>query len=209
VTDWGDGACQQYLPFIEAPLALGAAIGWCAESNPPPDLARALSAQVFEEDGDALGSAVVALANTYLALGVEMSNASALARLLWRPHDIVDAPPFQAVTREGFGAAAARVAEALQALSHARSRRDDASLIIEEIRAGGDLLALLCRDGLARLTGDGTIEGMPVAARHELETTARELAERHETIWLARNRRGGLDESLRPLRKLAFAYDGL
>ncbi|MCU1490172.1 MAG: glycoside hydrolase, family 20 [Acidimicrobiaceae bacterium] len=206
VTDWGDGASQQPQAFVEVPLALGAALGWCVEANSKLDIAGALSAQVFEDDTGASGTAVVGLANAYRAFGAPMRNASALARLLWRPEEAIAAPPFEDAGVPAVERAAEQIAAAAAEIPRARPTRADARLVIDELSYGADLLSWCCLDARARLDGNGTPGGIAPARRRELGRQVAELAERHAGCYLARNRPGPLDESLGPLRTLAQIY---
>jgi hypothetical protein len=69
------------------------------------------------------------------------------------------------------------------------------------------LVRLLCRDAQARLAGDGTLAAVPEATRRELAHDLEPIAEAHRELWLARNRPGGLADSMAWLDNLKLAYD--
>ena len=206
VTDWGDGACQQYLPFIEVPLALGAAAAWSGAS-PTGDLGPLIGRRVFADPSGTMGAAVVILANAYQVMGVQMKNASILTRLLFAPADPVAPPRYAGVSAQGFEAALEAIEEARAELASQRSAREDATLMVEEIEAAAEVLVLCAHDGLARLSGDGTLAGMAGRDRVRLAAHATRAATRHQGLWLARNRPGGLEESLVPLRRYAATLE--
>ena len=68
-------------------------------------------------------------------------------------------------------------------------------------------MELLCRDGRARVEGDGTLASIPAATRSRLAADLRPVMTEHERLWLARNRPGGLSDSLAWLRHLEGCYE--
>jgi hypothetical protein len=78
---------------------------------------------------------------------------------------------------------------------------------VDETVFGADLVALLVRDTRSRLSGDGTIGSVPSGGRKQLATELDGLIERYQELWLARNRPGGLPDSLAWLRNLRAAYE--
>jgi len=98
------------------------------------------------------------------------------------------------------------LADAVKRLAQARPRRADGALVVEELQAGAALVSLLCRDARARLEGDGWLASVPDARRQELAADLEALIETHGELWLARNRPGGLDDSLAWLEHLRECY---
>ena len=202
----GGGACQQYLPFMEVPLALGAAAAWSGAS-PRGDLGPLVGQRVFADPSGAMGAAVVSLANAYRAIDVRMANASILTRLLFRPAESSVPPRYTGVSARGFEAALEVIETARAELASQQSARADAALVAEEIDEAAEVLTLCAQDGLARLSGDGTLAGMAGRGRVRLAGKATRCAARHQGLWLARNRAGGLEESLGPLRRYSATLD--
>ncbi len=64
----------------------------------------------------------------------------------------------------------------------------------------------MTRDARARLRGDGTLGAVPSDERTRLGADLDPLLERYRTLWLRRNRPGGLDDSLTWLQNLQSAY---
>ncbi|HYZ53566.1 MAG TPA: glycoside hydrolase family 20 zincin-like fold domain-containing protein [Streptosporangiaceae bacterium] len=206
VTDWGNGGHLQYQPVTEAALAYASGVAWCAEANRDMDLARVLDDVVFQDPNGQLGTAVTEMGDAYLALSAPMHDASPLTRHLWRPAAAVNEEPLTQVTRDGFTEARARITRGLDRLSRASCQRADGELVTAELRAGGELVTLLCDDAIARFDGDGTLASVPHRQRCELARAVDELARRHRDLWLARNRPGGLEESTRQFKALSLAY---
>jgi hypothetical protein len=146
------------------------------------------------------------MGDAYLALAAPMHDASPLTRHLWRPTAAVNEEPLTHATRDGFTEARARITRGLGRLGRASCQRADGELVTAELRAGGELVTLLCDDAIARFGGDGTLASVPHRQRCELARAVDELAGRHRDLWLARNRPGGLEESTRQLKALSLAY---
>jgi hexosaminidase len=96
--------------------------------------------------------------------------------------------------------------DAVVALGRARPSRVDGELVRDEFRAGAALVALMCRDVRARLAGDGTLAGIPRDERSALAASLAPLVDQHRSLWLARNRPGGLDDSAGWLEHLEGCY---
>ena len=102
---------------------------------------------------------------------------------------------------------AARLDTARRRVRGARCARPDAAQLEEEVLFTADLLELALRDARARLEGDGTIGSVSRPTRRRLSTELAGLLERYRRLWLARNRPGGLADSVRWLENLRAAYD--
>jgi hexosaminidase len=205
-TDWGDNGHLQQAVVSEPALSYGAAVSWCLEANAELDLAGALSAHVFKDHTGGLADAVLALGDVHRLITPQFPNMSALVTNLYYPQ----LPVGRSLT-EGL------VPEELDAvdtcLDNARSRaresgpdRADGALLVNETVFGADLVALLVRDMRARFAGDGTIGSVPGSVRDELAAELDTLTERYRALWLARNRPGGLDDSVAWLDNLHDAY---
>jgi hypothetical protein len=92
-------------------------------------------------------------------------------------------------------------------VSGSRSGRADAPLLTDETAFGADLVGLLVRDARARISNNGTISSVPATMRAGLAAELDDLIDRYRALWLARNRPGGLDDSLAWLQNLRAAYE--
>jgi hypothetical protein len=110
------------------------------------------------------------------------------------------------VTEADFARVEEVIGQDLDALPAARSNRADGALVVEELRAGADLAMLLCQDSQARLRADGTLAGVPPATRRQLAARLEPMLDRHRALWMARNRPGGLPDSVSWLERLLSRY---
>ena len=205
-TDWGDlGHLQQ--PVVSEPgFAYGAAVSWCLESNADLDLAAALSAHVFHDPTGGLAEAVLSLGDAHRLVTPQFPNMSTLVMNLYYPQ----LPVGRGLTK---GLMAGELDEvercferAREAAASSRPERPDAPLLRDEVAFGIDLVGLLLRDARARLGTDGFLESVPQEERARLGADLDALTERYRLLWLANNRPGGLEDSVRWLTNLRQAY---
>jgi hypothetical protein len=206
-TDWGDQGHLQYLPVSDPGLAYGAAVGWCVDSNRGIDLAAALSAHCYDDDTGVLAAALVKLGDAYLRMTPQMMNVSTATLHLYWPQLTVGKWPLSGATAGDYEAVAAVVDEVGSTLHAQRSSRPDAALVVDELRNAIALVGLLARDGIARVSGDGTLPGIPATTRARLADDLRPIIDEHERLWLARNRPGGLSDSRAWLEQLLHCYE--
>ncbi len=187
ITDWGDNGHLQPPSVSFAPLAYGACIAWCGDSNRGLDVAAALDTFVFDDCRGLLGAAFVRAAEVYRRSGAQAFNGSPLFfPLVGKEASFPGSPPADAAGIE-------RVLDELDAadrdIANAEPRCADGELIQRELRQA------------IRLSRIGA---MKLARQHDLavddsitERTAVAAAlEEQRACWLARSRRGGLEDSL-------------
>jgi hypothetical protein len=104
-------------------------------------------------------------------------------------------------------AVTARLATARADVLRADSRREDRALLVDEVLWTVDVLELAVDDARARLAGENTIASVPQMQRDALARRLTSLRERYRTLWLARNRSGGLTDSLAWIDNLCDAYE--
>ncbi|MGA2585095.1 MAG: family 20 glycosylhydrolase [Tepidisphaeraceae bacterium] len=175
-TDWGDFGHLQYLPITFAGLAAGAMMTWCLESNRSADLPAALDTHAFHDRAGVMGKLARDLGNVYLSAGKLMKNRSALFNLLVPSSTHLD--PMQGITREAMEATESAIASAIAPLDSAKMDRPDADLIRDEFRNAAAMLRAACRRGLGE------------------NPSMDEIIHEHRRLWLARNRPGGLEDSI-------------
>ena len=206
VTDWGDFGHLQYLPVSEPGFAWAAAQSWCRESNRATDIAAALDVHVFDDPMGELASAMLALGDACRAVVPRPGNTSGLTVNLYWPQRNVGEWLTKGMTSADLDAARDGIASAVERVGVARPRRADGASVVDELTATGGLLDLLCRDGIARLAGDGSLASVSSAQRATFASELGEVIERHRALWLARNRPGGLVDSVARLDNLRAAY---
>ncbi len=206
-TDWGDMGHLQYLPVSEPGFAYAAAASWCLDTNSDLDLGAALDAHAFDDPGGELGAALLALGDAHRGIAPQFPNISVLVLHLYYPQLQVDRGVSAGMTIEDLRAVEESLTATVERLGHARPRRPDGALVVDELRTAAALVALLCHDGRARLAEDGWLSSVPGPERAELAAELRPLIERHRQLWLARNRPGGLEESVAWLEHLLQCYE--
>ena len=207
VTDWGDRGHWQPLPVSFPALAYGAALAWCEPSNRDLDVPAALDAHAFFDAAGEAGRAAVALGKVYLETGVTIPNASVLALLLLEPDLPLDRAPFDGLSIERLDAARFAADRALSRIERARMARADAELVVREWRLSAAMVGHACSLGAARLrSGKGEIERIPSADRRLLAEELDEVMTEYRSIWIERNRPGGLDDSVGRMERLGARY---
>jgi len=225
ITDWGDHGHWQHLPVSFLSYAYGAAVSWAAQANRDLDLPRALDLHAFQDAAGVMGRLAYDLGNAYREAGVLVPNASLLALLLLRPDQPVTESDWPGLTVEGLERTLEYVDGVMSPLSQAcpepcpeRSRRDsrrarmarpDAALIADEFRNAAALLRHACRLGIARLhTESGEIASFSTETRRVLASELEEIITEFRRLWLARNRPGGLADSVVRMERLLTMYRG-
>jgi hypothetical protein len=206
-TDWGDMGHLQYLPVSEPGFAYAAAVSWCLDTNADLDLAAALDAHAFDDPARELGAALLALGDAHRAIVPQFPNISVLVMHLYYPQLQLDRGISAGMNVEDLRGVEDSLEAAVERLGRSRSRRPDASLVIDELRTAAALVALVCRDGRARLAEDGWLSSVPDAVRSTLAAELRPLIEHHRELWLARNQPGGLEDSVAWLQHLLQCYE--
>jgi hypothetical protein len=207
VTDWGDMGHLQYLPVSEPALAYAAGVAWCRETNEHMDLGAVLDAHVFDDPAGELGAAVLSLGDLHRAVTPQFPNLSTLVTHLYFPQLQLDRGITAGITAVDLEQVEATLAGAITAIGRARPRRPDGGLVLDELRNAAALVGLLCRDGRARLAGDGWLASVSPAERRRLAAELVPLIDAHRELWLARNRPGGLEDSAAWLEHLRVAYE--
>ena len=205
-TDWGDCGHMQQAVVSEPGLAYGAAVSWCLESNAGLDLRASLSTHVFDDSTGGLADAVLTLGDAHLLVAPQFPNMSTLVTNLYFPQFPVGRGLTAGLTASQLDAVDGCLESARQSARAARPGRNDAAQLVDEVEFSIDLIALLVRDMRARLRGDGSIGSVEALERARLGATLDALVPRYRALWLARNRPGGLDDSLTWIENLRTAY---
>jgi len=200
-TDWGDGGHWQYLPSSYLGYAWGAETSWCLAAADARALPAALDRFAFHDEAGVMGRAAWDLGNVYKALGPRTFNASGLVRtLLTKPEDILKNKKQKPA---GFRRALAALARAAAPLGSARMRTPDAQLTIDEYR---NAIRLSRHGALRGLLAHTTAPRRVAQMKRELRRDLAAIIREHRRLWLARNRSGGLADSVRKMSAIAQAY---
>jgi hexosaminidase len=195
ITDWGDTGHWQPLPVSYLGFAVGAALGWGYEANHLQDAAQLTSLFAFDDPSGAAGQLAYDLGNAYLQPGVEIHNGSAL---FW----ILQKEPEEIRAMTGLNAdALQRTLTWLDQLPAVETIPfgHNADLLWAEFGWVVDALRHACRRGL---WGLGQVDLRPILA-----ADADRLLTVYRQNWLARNRPGGLPDSMALLEKMRRVYD--
>ncbi len=206
-TDWGDNGHLQYPAVSDPGFAYAAGMGWCAATNRDVDLAAALSAHCYDDPSGTLGAVVIELGDVHRILTPQVWNVATLVLPLYFPQLDVGRGPLSGATDEEY----ARVDATLEALDlrlgDVASARDDASLLVAELRNSIALVRVLAADARARLAVGGALAATAPDTRASLARALRPVIAEHERLWLERNRPGGLGESRAWLEHLLGCYE--
>jgi hexosaminidase len=207
VTDWGDNGHLQHLPVSEAGFAWAAAQSWCGASNASLDLGAALSGPWgFDDPTGGVAAALLALGDVHRLVVPQVPNNSILVLPLYSPRFRVGEGRSAGMTDEDLARAGEAIEAARAQLAGARPGRADGAQVVAEVDASARLLALLVRDARARLAAGGSLADVPAGVRSAFAEELAGLTEEHRSLWLARNRPGGLDDSAARLDRLREAY---
>lgn len=210
VTDWGDRGHHQPHCVRDWGLLAGAGLAWNPDAAlDEARLARLLDAHVYRDAAGELGLAAMEIANAYRETGSPSTNGSALFFLVAFAPDAFPHPRTPGLARAGLESARAAIARAVARVDRSRSVRVDAELLCAELRWIAAAQTLAADLGLARLeAGAGVpLGGLTARARGELAERFRSVEAEHARLWLARDRPGGLDESLRWFRRVREALE--
>lgn len=203
-TDWGDVGHWQPLPVSYLGFAYGAAISWALDANREIDLPPVLDRFAFDDSASIMGKLAFELGNVYRVSGHSRRNGHYLIDLLKSsPEDlekwIERYHEYGGEDAESFRIAIGKVNEIMDALPDANIQRDDADLILSEFELAADLIRHSAERGMM-LFNEG--EKSSAEMTQELE----QLIERYKENWLARNRPGGLRESLQRFDNILAIY---
>jgi hexosaminidase len=201
-TDWGDRGHWQVLPVSYLGLAAGAAYPWSMKANRSLDVAQAISWHAFRDSTGTMGCVAYDLGNVYEISGLSRHNSSILFWILQRPlSDIREHYP--QATEANLTRALEAIDQAMEPLGKAQMARPDAGLILHEFANSARLLRHACRRGLLALSADTTAAS---SLKNELGQDLQEIISDYRHIWLARNRVGGLADSMARLEQLHADY---
>lgn len=183
-TDWGDGGHHQYLPISYLGYTAGAAFSWCHETNQGIDISDALNRHVFMDATAETGAVLTELGQVCELVSRRFHNRTVLNDLLFREdleYTLRDVKATELRT------SIERLREIVDRIPSTQPCRKDADLLRSELRAAAEMATAGCLRGLNAM-------GEPID-RPGLYRLLRRALGKHEQLWLARNRPGGLRES--------------
>jgi hexosaminidase len=211
-TDWGDCGHWQQLPISYLGWAYGAGTSWAFDQNVNMNVPVVLDRFAFQDKAGIMGKLVFDLGNVYRQTGLSLMNSSILFWAYLIPLDLMtrsDVPDcvktwfskiknFPAKLHETIR----HIDEVISSLDQTQMMRSDADLIVEELRFTSDML----KHGAHRLLV--TFDKQAIN-RADMAAEFTSLIKRYRKLWLARNREGGLDDSVNRLTGRLSAMDGV
>lgn len=190
ITDWGDNGHMQPPSASTVPLAFGACLAWCADSNRDLDVAAAVDA-ITSDPTQRLGSALVRAAELYSQSGAAAFNGSPLFYPLVGKDTSFgsDAKP----TAESIARVLAEIADIDRQIESSAPGCEDGELIVREMRQA----LRLTRIGAKMLARNHGIQTNDSAITGDEVTIA---LQEQRGCWLARSRPGGLEDSIKKIR---------
>jgi hexosaminidase len=187
ITDWGDAGHWQSPPASYLGFAMGAAYSWALEANRQQDPIPVVSWFAFEDSDGLMGKIAYDLGNVYRVPGVKIPNGSVLfwalqLRLRSLPDNYAPRP-------ESLLETLAAIDSAIAPLNDVNMTRADAGLIKREYLN----TARMMRHAVRRIQLRQSLEQENL--RQELAADLHEIIAEYRSLWLARNRPGGLTES--------------
>ena len=187
-TDWGDNGHWQQLPISYPGFAAGAAFSWCLESNIGLNLQSVLNEIIFRDMSGKIGKILVEIGEEYQRWGLKLPNSSPLFWLLQERSEALQKFYFTDLTlvRESL----ARLESCLDQLDGVRLNRKDAEILQNELKLTINLMVHACKRALLIYASNEKPDSKLML--YEISG----LIADYQTAWLARNRIGGLANSL-------------
>ncbi len=198
-TDWGDGGHHQYLPISYVGFAAGAAYSWCWKSNEAADISAALNRDLFADHTGVLGQLYYQLGEVRELIQGRTDNCSIFHTLLFWDMDPATLK-VKEITPAMLGQVLARLDQLDAAAADARPAAVDGEL------ASAELHNAIAMARHATRRAQGVMNGQ--LNRAALAAELRDIMGRHAELWLARNRPGGLPESMDRLRDALRPLEG-
>jgi hexosaminidase len=187
-TDWGDNGHWQVLPVSYLGYAAGAGYSWQFEGNKDVVLSKVLDYYLFQDLIGCMGSAAYELGNVYQWTGLPIPNASALFMILQNPIEKLRESQKQ-VTSQQFDIIDEVIERAFGNIERSNPQGKDGENLKRELKF------------TVRLLQHSTKRGRYVIAptmnlQVQLLMDLDEIIEEYKSIWLFRNRPGGLPDSI-------------
>ncbi len=197
ITDWGDFGHWQ--PQVASMLGygFGAAVSWTCDANKSIQIADAISRHLFDDVSGTVGAVAFDIGNVYQSFK-RAHNGNPVVFVMNAPVVLRSTPAEvaqkMAITREQIGQHSKSIDQSIKPLHKHKMTRPDADLIVDELQMAADWL---------KLGGDYTLHalGHKVNSAMFVKKQA-DLLKRYRKIWLARNRPGGLNDSIKRLKEL-------
>nr|WP_321407865.1 family 20 glycosylhydrolase [uncultured Carboxylicivirga sp.] len=209
ITDWGDHGHWQPLSVSYPSFIYGAALSWNVSESKDMDIAKATSQFLLLDETDIAGEVLVNLGKAYLKTGAITDNSNIFYQLLRRNNYSIKTDRWLKQTNaEKLVRTKDFIKEQLELLNNAQITSYDASIIKQEIQLAAELAIHACDVGIAKSqTREGYFKNISLQKQEELIEVMDHIIMQHQTIWMLRNRKGGLDDSVTKLENIKRSFE--
>jgi hexosaminidase len=203
ITDWGDNGHWQTLPVSYLGFAAGAAYSWALEANRSTRVAASLDRHAFRDRAGVMGALAYELGSLLDLTGIQWFNGSPLFAILqnsleWAgENQQLRAIPYARLLQVGEHSSIR--------LEQASMDRPDAGLVRREFALALKMLKHACQRGSLALNPGGPDAG---GLKARLKADLDEIMTEYRAVWLARNRPGGLTDSMARFSQAQNDYMG-
>lgn len=197
ITDWGDNGHWQTLPISYLGISMGAAYSWCLDANRDVNVPQRVSRYAFSDPTGEMGLLAYELGNVHQSTGILINNSSVL---FWALQPKLDKINNERLRPEAFRNCLKLIDETMKHLKNERMMRPDAAIIREEFIQTARLMRHACHRVLNAIGEKGA------PSMSELADELEDIIDDYRSLWLKRNRSGGLDESINRFEDLIQEY---
>ncbi len=206
-TDWGDNGHWQHLPFSIPGMIWGAILGWNVEDY--PNLEKVLSLFVFKDKAMRVGEILKDLGNLYLKMEFQVPNVSTIAApLLWAEKLFDGSQYLEKIRLTTIGEIINDLERAKSTVKKCQISGLGGEIVKDEIINGADMAALSLK--IAKVFLEAEQAGIKEPKESEKRTLLDEfhrVEDEFKRLWKARNREGGLRQSLEKLHKILRLFE--
>ncbi len=208
-TNWGDYGHWQPLSVCYAAMGVGSAYSWNTNSSPELKIESILNNYVFKDPTGYTAKAILELGDAYLACKIPEGNANAfhlmLRRYKWTMKGHYQTKQLKVANLES---TENKIDMALTQLNQAKPLSSDAQIIIKEIKQACTLAKHGIHLGIARLNAPKyETKNIDDQKKQILKNDLEKIIENHKSLWIYRNRIGGLSSSTEKMKDLLNYYD--
>ncbi len=208
-TNWGDQGHWQPLSVSYPSFVYGAALSWSVSNHTDINIDDICSRHVYNDDTNLSGKAIVNLGNAYLEMGVLTDNSNVFHQLLKRSQKPLKGDRWlNSVNEADTRRTISYIEEQLSQLQKANIRSNDKEIVLKEMEQACQLAIHSCHLALLKLNyADTKLNGISKEDRQKLTVELSQVIENHKSIWLLRNRPGGLSDSTDKMKKVLKTYN--
>ncbi|MFO0971942.1 MAG: family 20 glycosylhydrolase [Phycisphaerae bacterium] len=203
LTDWGDFGHRQHWPVSLPPIVFAAAAGWNGAALDALDLVAAASLWGFDDPTGRAASAWIALSDLCRGAGLTLRNKTILFALMQAP--LTDRRAVAKLTPRWIATLRGRLAKVARQAARPPADSAAAALVQAELRATLRVLQHALRRAAIMRRGAPL---RPAEARAAAAEMRRIIAD-HRRLWPARNRPGGLNDSVAHYERNLAEYEAI